>query len=60
MATVVYGKEGDQMIITRVDFGHGDEYLVECRVGAGYYTTYSSFSFEKALTHFKACNPSLA
>lgn len=57
MAAVVYGKEGDQMIITRVDFGYGDEYLVECRVHAGYCMVYSSFSYEEALEHLKNCNP---
>ena len=58
METIVYGKEGDEMVITRVDFGHGDEYLVECRVGAGYYTVYSTFDFDKALEKVKQCNPS--
>lgn len=58
MATVVYGKEGDDFIITRIDFGHGDEYLVECRVGAGYHTVYSSFDYGKALAKLKAQTPS--
>ena len=57
MATIVYGHEGDDFIITRIDFGHGDEYLVECRCGAGYYTVYSSFDYDKALAHLKNCNP---
>lgn len=49
MATVVYGVEGDDVIITRIDLGHGDEFLVEHRYLGGYYTVYSSFSYEKAL-----------
>lgn len=53
MAFTVYGNEGDQFIITRIDLGHGDEYLVECRVGGGYKTVYSSFSYEKALIYLK-------
>lgn len=57
MATIVYGKEGDQTIITRIDLGHGDEYMVECRVGAGYYCVYCSFNYEKALEHLQNCNP---
>lgn len=54
MATVVYGVEGDDFIITRVDLGHGDEYLVERRCDLGYYMIYSSFSFDKALAKLKS------
>ena len=53
MATTVYGREGDDFIITRINFGHGDEYLVERREGAGYLTIYSGFTYEKALTILK-------
>lgn len=59
MATVVYGIEGDQFIITRCDFGHGDEYLLECLVGAGYKTVYSSFEYEKVLRRLHQCEPPL-
>lgn len=58
MAVIVYGKEGDDTIITRIDLGHGDVYLVECWYGCGYFTVYSSFDYEKALEHLKRCNPS--
>ena len=52
MATVVYGREGDQVIITRIDFGYGDEYLVECLNGyGGYATVYASFNFDMALAY---------
>lgn len=53
MATTVYGREGDDFIITRINFGHGDEYLVERREGAGYLTIYSGFKYEKALAILK-------
>lgn len=54
---VVYGKDGDEVIITRTDLGYGDEYLVEHRVGAGYLTVYSTFSYEKALQKVEQINP---
>ena len=57
MAAIVYGTEGDDMIITRIDFGHGDEYLVEQRVGCGYFTVYSTFDLAKAIEKVKQCNP---
>ena len=53
MAVTVFGNEGDKVIITRVDFGHGDEYLVEVLNGMGYFTVYSSFSYQKALERAK-------
>lgn len=56
MATIVYGREGDNLIITRVDFGHGDEYLVESLVMGGYLTVYSSFSYDKALAYLNQCS----
>lgn len=48
MAAIMYGQEGDDIIITRIDFGRGDEYLVEVRNGAGYFAVYSTFDYEKA------------
>lgn len=57
MATIMYGQEGDDVIITRFDFGHGDEYLVEVRYLAGYYTVFSSFDYEKALKKAKSLAP---
>ena len=57
MAITVYGKEGDDVIITRCDLGHGDEYLVECRYLAGYLTVYSTFSYEKALQKVQSLDP---
>ena len=58
MAQIVWGKEGDDVVITRIDFGHGDEYLVEVRYLAGYHAVYCSFDYEKALQKAKQCNPS--
>lgn len=49
MATIVYGREGDDVIVTRVDFGHGDEYLVERRYGMGYFAEWSTFDMDKAI-----------
>lgn len=49
MAFCVYGKEGDDVIVTRIDFGYGDEFLVEKRIGYGYATIASFFSEEKAI-----------
>lgn len=51
MATTVYGHDGDDVIITRIDLGHGgDEYLVEVLTGdGGYSTVYSTFDYGKAV-----------
>lgn len=57
MATIVYGSEGDDVIITRVDFGHGDEYLVEVRYLCGYHAVYSTFDYNKALDKVRQCKP---
>ena len=57
MATIVYGHEGDSTIITRIDLGHGDEYLVEQLVGCGYFTVYSTFDLAKAIEKVKQINP---
>lgn len=53
MATVVYGREGDDVIITRIDFGQGDEYMVEVRNGCGYFNVYSTFDYDKAVARAK-------
>ena len=54
MATTVYGREGDDVIITRIDFGQGDEYMVEVRKGMGYFCIYNTFDYDKALKVAKA------
>lgn len=54
MAYTVFGEEGDPVIITRINLGHGaDEYLVEVLEGCGYKTVYSSINFQKALSRAK-------
>lgn len=58
MATIVYGAEGDDFIITRIDLGYGDEYLVERCCYGGYYTVYSSFDYSKALAKLNSLKPS--
>ena len=59
MAVIVYGNEGDSVIVTRIDLGHGgDEYLVEVLDGyGGYSTVYSTFNYDKAIAKAKSCDP---
>ena len=54
---IVYGRDGDVVIITLVDLGRGDEYIVKHRVCGNYLTVYGTFSYEKALQKVEQINP---
>lgn len=58
MEEIVYGKAGDEVLIVKVDFfGNDYKYLVERRYLNGYYTTFASFDYDKALEEVKRSNP---
>lgn len=51
MISTVWGRDGDDVVITRLDYGYREnEYLVEILENGVYRTIYSSTNYDKVLT----------